>query len=292
MSEDPRRSIRALLELQETGKDRFTAPTPAEGPPRLFGGQVAAQALRAACATVEEARPVHSLHSYFIRPGRPDSAMELVVERTRDGRSFTTRHVTALQEDKAIFTLTASFHAPEEGTDWQLPAPEAERPTDAARHSPSEPFATFWRDSFFLIQSLSGSSQRPLLHPAWIRLAEDIGDDPVLQACALTYVSDMAVVFAARAPADRIGFGGGGASLDHSVWFHRPFDIRRWLLFSVDAVTNYGARGLARGTFHTEDGALVASLAQEGLLRPTGGPRWPADIEAQMRAQMEAGTAP
>ncbi len=281
MADDPRRSIRALLELHQSAPDRFTAPTPAEGPPRLFGGQVAAQALRAACATVEEARPVHSLHSYFIRPGRPDSAMELVVERTRDGRSFTTRHVTALQEDKAIFTLTASFHAPEEGTDWQLPAPEADRPTDAAGHSPSEPFATFWRDSFFLIQSLSGSAQRPLLHPAWIRLAEDIGEDPVLQACALTYVSDMAVVFAARAPVDRAGFGGGGASLDHSVWFHRPFDIRRWLLFSVDAVSNYGARGLARGTFHTEDGTLVASLAQEGLLRPTGGPRWPAEPGAE-----------
>src|SRR5580658_11169593 len=105
MSEDPRRSIRALLELQETATDRFTAPTPAEGPPRLFGGQVAAQALRAACATVEAGRPVHSLHSYFIRPGRPDAVMELTVERTRTGRSFTTRHVTALQEDKAIFTL-------------------------------------------------------------------------------------------------------------------------------------------------------------------------------------------
>jgi acyl-CoA thioesterase-2 len=281
MSDDPRRSMRDLLELQETAKDRFTAPTPAEGPPRLFGGQVAAQALRAACATVEDGRPVHSLHSYFIRPGRPDSAMELVVERTRDGRSFTTRHVTALQEDKAIFTLTASFHAPEEGTDWQLPAPEAARPPDAADRSLGEPFATFWRDSPFLIQSLSGSTQRPLLHPAWIRLTEEIGDDPVLHACALTYVSDMAVVFAARAPVDRTGFGVGGASLDHSVWFHRPFDIRRWLLFSVEAVSNYGARGLARGTFHTEDGTLVASLAQEGLLRPTGGPRWPAELGAE-----------
>jgi acyl-CoA thioesterase-2 len=278
MTDDARRSMRDLLELRETAKDRFTAPTPAEGPPRLFGGQVAAQALRAACATVEDGRPVHSLHSYFIRPGRPDSAMELVVERTRDGRSFTTRHVTALQEDKAIFTLTASFHAPEEGTDWQLPGPEPARPPDAADRSLGEPFATFWRDSPFLIQSLSGSTQRPLLHPAWIRLTEEIGDDPVLHACALTYVSDMAVVFAARAPADRSGFGGGGASLDHSVWFHRPFDIRRWLLFSVDAVSNYGARGLARGTFHSEDGTLVASLAQEGLLRPTGGPRWPAEM--------------
>jgi len=276
--DDPRRLVRALLELQETATDRFTAPTPAEGPPRLFGGQVAAQALRAACETVEDGRPVHSLHSYFIRPGLPDSVLELAVERTRDGRSFTTRHVTAIQEDRAIFTLTASFHAPEEGTDWQLPAPEAARPDAVAPRPLGQPFATFWRDSPFLIQPLSGSTERPLLHPCWVRLTEPIGDDPVLHACALTYVSDMAVVFSARAPSDRVGFGGGGASLDHSVWFHRPFDVRRWLLFSVEAVSNYGARGLARGTFHTEEGTLVASIAQEGLLRPTGGPRWPTEL--------------
>jgi len=279
MSDDiPRRSMRALLALRETAPDRFTAPTPAEGPPRLFGGQVAAQALRAACATVEAGRPVHSLHSYFIRPGRPDAVMELAVERTRDGRSFTTRHVTAIQEAKAIFTLTASFHTPEEGTDWQLAGPQAARPDAAGTRRLGQPFATFWRDSPFLIQSLSGSTQRPLLHPAWVRLTEPIGEDPVLHACALTFVSDMAVVFSARAPVDRAGFGGGGASLDHSVWFHRPFDIREWLLFSVDAVSNFGARGLARGTFHTEAGTLVASIAQEGLLRSTGGPRWPTAV--------------
>ncbi len=281
MSDLPRRSMRDLLELSETAQDRFTAPTPAEGPPRLFGGQVAAQALRAACATVEPDRPVHSLHSYFIRPGRPDSVMELVVERTRDGRSFTTRHVTALQEDKAIFTLTASFHVPEEGTDWQLPGPDVAGPDPVEPRSLGQPFATFWQGSPFLIQSIWGPSDRPLLHPAWIRLTEDIGDDPVLQACALTYVSDMATIFAARAPADRASFRGGGASLDHSVWFHRPFDIRQWLLFSVDSVSNFGARGLALGTFHTEGGALVASLAQEGLLRPTGGPGWPAEPPAE-----------
>src|ERR1700722_7848997 len=281
MSDPPRRSLRDLLELTETAEDRFTAPTPAEGPPRLFGGQVAAQALRAACATVEAGRPVHSLHSYFIRPSRPDSVMELVVERTRDGRSFTTRHVTALQEDKAIFTLTASFHVPEEGTDWQLPGPDVAGPDPVEARSLGQPFATFWQGSPFLVKSIWGPCDRPLLPPAWIRLTEDIGDDPVLQACALTYVSDMATIFAARAPADRVSFRGGGASLDHSVWFHRPFDIRQWLLFSADSVSNFGARGLALGTFHAEDGSLVASLAQEGLLRPTGGPAWPPEQAAE-----------
>src|ERR1700691_4413502 len=151
MSDLPRRAMRDLLDLRETAQDRFAAPTPAEGPPRLFGGQVAAQALRAACATVEPGRPVHSLHSYFIRPGRPDSVMELVVERTRDGRSFTTRHVTAVQEDKAIFTLTASFHVPEEGTDWQLPAPQVDPPDPVEPRPLGQPFATFWHGSPFLI---------------------------------------------------------------------------------------------------------------------------------------------
>jgi acyl-CoA thioesterase-2 len=261
-----------VLTLEQTAPDRFTAPTPAEGPPRLYGGQVAAQALRAACATVDPDRPVHSLHSYFIRPGRPDQVMELAVERTRDGRSFTTRHVTALQEEKAIFTLTASFHAPEEGIDWQLPAPVLPGPDEPAVPPRTVFPSTFWRNGPFLIQPLSIAHDRPVTHPCWVRLLEPIGDDPVLHACALTFVSDMAVVFSARAPDDRRGFLGGGASLDHSVWFHRPCDVSKWLLFDVQAVSNYGARGLARGTFHTEDGTLVASLAQEGLLRPTGGP--------------------
>jgi len=273
MSHPPRRTLAGILDLRPSGQDRWEAPTPGEGPPRLFGGQVAAQALAAACRTVPGDRPPHSLHGYFIRPGRPDTALELVVERTRDGRSFTTRHVTALQEGKAIFNLTASFHAGEPGVDWQLSAPEV--PPPDALPDPPRPSRRMWGPASFF-------EQRPVLasidgdpwprHPCWVRLAEEVPADPAEQACALTFISDMGVVGSARAPGDRAR-PSSLASLDHAVWFHRPFDISQWHLFSVDPVSNYGARGLAFGSFHDLDGRLIASIAQEGLIRP-GPPDW------------------
>lgn len=277
---DPRsRTLAGLLDLQPSGDDRWVAPTTDQGPPRLFGGQVAAQALAAACKTVPSDRPPHSLHGYFIRPGRPDTTLELVVERTRDGRSFSTRHVTAVQAGKAIFNLTASFHGSEPGVDWQLPGPDLPPDPDDPR-DPRPPIrgVFFGLDSPFerrpVDPSTTGDPWPP--HPCWIRLAEEISSDPAEQACALTYISDLGVVGSARAPEDR-GRPSSLASLDHAVWFHRPFDISEWHLFSVDPVSNYGGRGLARGTFHAHDGRLVASLAQEALIRPgsPGGVRWP-----------------
>jgi acyl-CoA thioesterase-2 len=264
----------ALLDLEDAGGDRFWAPTPGgDGPPRLFGGGVAAQALAAACRTVPEERPPHSLHGYFIRPGRPGVPLELVVERTRDGRSFTTRHVTAIQDSKAIFNLTASFHGAEPGTDWQEAVPELPPlpgdEEDRAAIGPAglmEIFRAVWRSSPFELRPVRpGPSLVP--HPCWVRLAEPIGPDPALQACALTFVSDMGVVVSARAPQDR-GRRAPMASIDHAVWFHRPFDVAEWHLFSVDPVSNYGARGLARASLHSSDGRLVASIAQEVLMRP------------------------
>lgn len=286
--------------------DLYVASTPAEGPPRLFGGQVAAQALRAATLTVGGDRLVHSLHSYFIRPGRPGVPLNLEVERIRDGRSFSTRRVTARQGDEAIFVLDASFHVAEDGYDWQVEAPGdvATGPDDApdaggfmgtgraapwARQGRSSDATTTDTDSD---ADAAGSEppgrrgpfasaqfdMRPLRmtedftpHPAWIRVSDPIGDDPAMHACALTYVSDLAVVRSARAPGST-HTGWGGASLDHAVWFHRPFRVDDWLLFCVDPLTNYGARGLARGSFHTADGVLVASFVQECLLRSTGMP--------------------
>ena len=298
-----------LLHLEEERPDLYLAPTPAEGPPRLFGGQVASQALRAATLTVPEDRRVHSMHSYFMRPGRPDTQLRLEVERIRDGRSFATRRVTAVQGDEAIFALDASFHVVEEGYDWQIEPPPLEPgPDDLAMgdgplgmplDSPSAPpwLRQAMKDRDADDDSTEGSKapvgrrrmrrggpfgglfdMRPLRisedfrpHPAWVRLGEPIGDDPALHACALTFVSDMAVVRAARAPgSDHSGWG--GASLDHAVWFHRPFRVDEWLLFSAEPITNYGARGLARGSFHTTDGGLVASFVQECLLRSTGMP--------------------
>lgn len=269
MSESPR-SLLSLLNLSPLAEDRWSAPTPAEGPPRLFGGQVAAQSLRAACLTVPPGPRPHSLHGYFIRPGRPDTALELVVERTRDGRSFTTRHVTAVQEDQAIFELTASFHTDEEGMDWHEPWPDAIPGPDEVvdPNQDDSPFGGFRASNPFMIRPLSRMGSGFAMHPCWVRIREPIGTDPSLQACALAYVSDLAVVQAARAPGSTgMPFG---ASLDHAVWFHRPVDVNQWLLFSAGPVSNYGARGLARGTFHTAEGLLVASIAQEALLRTSG----------------------
>jgi acyl-CoA thioesterase II len=301
-----------LLALDEVSPDLYLAPTPAEGPPRLFGGQVASQSLRAATLTIEAERRVHSMHSYFIRPGRPNADLHLEVERIRDGRSFATRRVTARQGDEAIFVLDASFHVDEDGYDWQIeppalsPAPDdltmgdgpmgmpmgrgdqappwmrqaIEAAEKAGESDPSEREALLERARRMRRGGPFGGlfDMRPLQisegfrpHPAWVRAKEPLGDDPALHACALTFVSDMAVVRSARAPgSDHSGWG--GASLDHAVWFHRPFRVDQWLLFSVDPMTNYGARGLARGTFHTEDGVLVASFVQECLLRSTGSP--------------------
>jgi acyl-CoA thioesterase II len=289
MSESPR-SLLSLLTLSPVGEDRWSAPTPAEGPPRLFGGQVAAQPLRAACLTVPAGPRPHSLHGYFIRPGRPDTALDLLVERTRDGRSFTTRHVTAIQEGQAIFELTASFHTDEEGLDWQEPPATAPAgPVDADEPGDEDsPFGGFRVSNPFIIRPVRAMGRGFSMHPCWVRIRETITEDPALQACALAYVSDLAVVQAARAPGSTgMPFG---ASLDHAVWFHRPVDVNQWLLFSAGPVSNYGARGLARGTFHTLDGLLVASIAQEALLRTTG--RFPmppgmADLKEEDLAAMK-----
>lgn len=265
-----RRTIHAILDLQATGDDRWEAPTPAEGPPRLFGGQVASQALRAATLTVGPDRRTHSFHSYFIRPGRPGTPLVLSVERTRDGRSFSTRRVTAIQQGEAIFVLDASFHTEESGDDWQAeglpegtPLPEELAARGAAGEGPGSDFRRTIPFEIVPIRPVTGFA----MHPCWVRLREDIDPgDWLMHQAALTFVSDLAVVGSARAPGSTAGWG--GASLDHAVWFHRPVRVDEWHLFSVDPVTNYGARGLARGTFHATDGTLVASLAQECLLRP------------------------
>ena len=265
-----RRTIHAILDLRPVGDDRWEAPTPAEGPPRLFGGQVASQALRAATLTVGDDRRTHSLHSYFIRPGRPGTALELSVERTRDGRSFSTRRVTASQQGEAIFVLDASFHTEEPGDDWQaeglapdIPTPDELAGGDFGARGPGSDFRRTIPFEILPVRPVTGFA----MHPCWVRLREDIEpDDWSMHHAALTFVSDLAVVGSARAPKSTAGWG--GASLDHAVWFHRPVRVDEWLLFSVAPVTNYGARGLARGTFQRIDGTLVASLAQECLLRP------------------------
>lgn len=274
MAEGSTSLLLRLLELEPAGPDRFLAGTPGDGPGRLFGGQVASQSLRAATLTVDPGRPPHSMHAYFIRPGRPGERLTLDVERTREGRSFSTRQVTASQRGEPIFILSASFHAPETGDDWHLPAPtDLGDPDSLPRRAMLGRFGLM---STFDVRPLSGPdpSGIPVIHPFWVRAEGEIGDDPAVHASLLTFLSDMGVVRSARSPGSTAA-PFAGASLDHAMWFHRPARVDEWMLFSVEPVSNYGARGLAQGTLHDRHGVRLASMAQEALLRPAGGPSIP-----------------
>ena len=264
--------LQAILHLEPHGDrpDSWVAATPGVG--RLFGGQVASQTLRAATLTVEPDRAVHSFHAYFIRPGRPGVPLELAVERTRDGRSFTTRHVTASQDGEPIFTLTSSFCVAEHGDDWQPPGP-FDVPDPGSIDPGTSFFAQFWNDSPFDVRPVHpwlGEGTVPVLHPLWVRTRDPLPDEPQLHATVLAFFSDMGVVGSARAPESSLPMRFMGASLDHAMWFHREARADDWVLFSVEPTTNAGGRGLARGTMHTRDGRLVASIMQESLLRDTG----------------------
>lgn len=255
-----------LLRLEPHGPDTFVAIT-ARYPwgARLFGGQVVAQALRAAASTVDIHRPVHSLHSYFIRPGIPDEPVRYEVERLRDGRSFSTRQVVARQSGGAILNLSASFHVREEEADVQatgipdgLPGPH-DPPIDD--HS--------WGRLLERRGTVSPSGDLGY----WIRLDTALGDDPVTNVCALAFMSDAAPSRSARSPhpdfegnpSDRGRFQ--GASLDHSVWFHRASGADEWHWFDTRSHGLAGARGLVTGDVFTEAGVHVATIAQQVLLR-------------------------
>lgn len=258
----------AALELDKLDGDRFIAVPQETRLTRLFGGQVVAQALRAAGLTLDTPRSAHSLHSYFIRPGQPAEPVQFEVERTRDGRSFSTRRVTARQEGRSIFEMIASFRDPEPGKDWQeaalppVPPPDELRPLDFPRLFGKHPPV----DIRPVIAPEPGTVSA--IHPLWVRVAVPLGSDETLHACLLAYLSDIATVRAAFAPTApaRLGLA---VSLDHSVWYHRSPRADQWLLVCMNPVAHIGTRGLARGSIQTADGRLVASVAQEALLRPT-----------------------
>lgn len=264
-----------VLDLEPTGTDRFRAArgqmTPGN---RVFGGQVAAQALHAASATVGPEHAAHSMHAYFVRPGRNGVPIDLEVERTRDGRSFTTRRVLALQEDEVIFEMSASFHQHEAGRDYQLGLPAGiPSPEDTAEGSVIMPESMRAR---LPVEMREIGSSGPDEHGwyastrrVWMRIKRRVGDDPVLHQSLIAYLSDMGAMFGALAPPEDGGFPrlAMGASLDHAVWFHRPMRADEWFLYDLHAVSNASSRGLARGTMHTADGVLGASVAQEALLR-------------------------
>ncbi len=269
----------ALLDLETIEVNRFRGHNP-DGPGvRIFGGQVAAQALMAAGRTVPPDRFVHSLHAYFLRPGDTRTPVLYEVDRIRDGRSFTSRRTVAIQHGEAIFHLSASFQLAEEGPEHQDPMPSApdpeSLPTFAERVAPYAEQMGHWysRARAIDIRYTSAPNRakepRPAHQQVWFRAEGKLPESPLLHACVLAYASDMSLLDSVLLPHgiswDDPGFM--GASLDHAMWFHRPFRADGWLLYDQTSPSAGGARGLARGEIFDTDGRLVASVCQEGLVR-------------------------
>jgi acyl-CoA thioesterase II len=263
MTAHDRSWIARLLDFERRG-DLFIAPNPSGGPSnRLFGGLIAAQSLAAAGATVDAQKLPQSLHLYFVRGGEYGVDVELQVERTRDGRSFDTRRVTAVQHGKTILELIASFHRPEPGADWQPPSVPALEFDAAVAKSPDLGFA-----ARFDIRTVPGDDSVFAVAPFWIKTKDAIEADPLIRACTLTFMSDFGPVPAARPPGTPLDQDGNyAASLDHAVWFHRPFWPEHWHRYEVRSLNNSDSRGLVVGSLYDSAGALVASTSQEALWR-------------------------
>ncbi|MFJ2603597.1 MULTISPECIES: acyl-CoA thioesterase [unclassified Streptomyces] len=275
-----------LLDLEQIEENIFRGRSRSAVVPRVFGGQVAAQAVVAAGRTVPAERAAHSLHAYFLRPGDPGAPIVYNVERSRDGRSFTTRRVVAVQHGRPIFTLSASFQAYEDGLDHQAPMPVAPDPATLPtsrerllgydhlsadvvekfleareaidlRYAEEPPFGEF------------GAPREPHSQ-VWFRSNGKLDDDPLLHVVLATYVSDMTLLDSVLLAHGRGGWAVGdvvGASLDHAMWFHRPFRADEWLLYDQESPSAYGGRGLGQARIYTQDGRLAVSVIQEGVLR-------------------------
>jgi acyl-CoA thioesterase-2 len=277
-------ALLAILDLDERKPDVFVGQTPSTERQRIFGGQVAGQALMAAEHTAPSDRAVHSLHSYFLRPGDPHEEIRYEVERLRDGRSFTTRRVIARQyrkgEDVAIFALTADFHAGEKAVaEHCLPMPDVPAPETlpgtadiVARHGDKAAWmAAMGRavEQRFLEDPFAAAPKSPpdTKTRTWLRVAGELPDDSGVHAAALTFVSDLTLLSAGFA---RLGGGWPdfiGASLDHAVWFHQPVRADDWFLYETDSPAASAGRALCFGQIWSADGTHVATVAQEGLIR-------------------------
>jgi acyl-CoA thioesterase-2 len=272
-----------VLNIEQLEVNLFRGRSPQDRWQRVFGGQVIGQALVAASRTVEGRQP-HSLHAYFLIGGDPKVPIIYEVDRIRDGKSFTTRRVVAIQHGQAIFTLMVSFHNDEEGLTHQAPMPDVPPPEKLA--SEAEVKAKFLSTMPEAVQRYY-KSERPIeLRPVeygrylgqksetgnfnvWIRATGKLPDDPAIHQCVLAYASDMSLLDTALVRHGRTLFEKEfmGASLDHALWFHRPFRADDWLLYAQESPNMIGSRGFARGLIFRRDGALVASVAQEGLVR-------------------------
>jgi acyl-CoA thioesterase-2 len=281
---EPLQSLLDLLDVEELDANLYRGRNEAGRPGRIFGGQVAAQSLVAAGRTVS-GRRAHSLHGYFLRPGDPGVPVVYSVDRIRDGRSFATRHVTALQRGRAIFDASISFQIEEQGYEHQMPMPEAPDPEslpareelvqrhwdripEADRHWVAQKRAIDVRHAE--LPTFFGGGPRTGMNRVWFRVPCPLGDDLDRHQHLLTYMSDMTLLDNVVVPHGRRGRLGPlmVASIDHALWFHRPARVDGWLLYAQDSPAAAGARGFARGSIFTREGTLVASVAQEGLLRP------------------------
>ncbi|HXF08615.1 MAG TPA: acyl-CoA thioesterase II [Candidatus Acidoferrales bacterium] len=277
-------NLLSQLDLETLDENLFRGTSADLGGFSVFGGQVVAQALVAAQRTLDPARSAHSLHAYFLRPGDMKASIVYQVECLRDGKSFSTRRVLALQHGKPIFSLSASFQVTEDGLDHQAPAPQAPPPESLpteqelrarlAERVP-EPLRRF-------LNREVGIEMRPVapvdfftperrapIQQVWLRVAHPLPDEPGLHRALLAYASDFNLLGTSLLPHGITFFQGNlqGASLDHALWFHRPFRIDDWILYHMESPSASGARGFNLGGFYTRDGRRIASSAQEGLLR-------------------------
>jgi acyl-CoA thioesterase-2 len=275
----------ALIRPQPLEVNLFRGESRDIGTPRVFGGQVLAQALLAASQTVEQ-RMVHSLHAYFLRAGDPEAPIVYMVDRSRDGRSFSARRVVAVQHGRQIFTLAASFQLPQDGVEHQFDMPDVPDPDSlpVGRELPREQLdkapqklrrwlARFGPYEFRPVVAQDPFNPRPQAphQQIWFRIAGDVGDDQFVHRALLAYVSDFHLIGTATLP-HGISWVQGNlvmASLDHAMWFHRDVRVDEWLLYDCDSPNAFGSRGLARGLIYDRAGRLVASTAQEGMIRVT-----------------------
>lgn len=273
-----------ILNLEKLEHNLYRGRSPQVQWQRVFGGQTIAQALVAAQRTVEADRHVHSLHGYFMRPGDITVPIIYEVDRIRDGSSFTTRRVVAIQHGHAIFSLEASFQVEETGLEYQMPMPLDVPPPEGlksqrellqeATHVP-EQIRLFWAKERPLelrpvyAEHYSSRDKLPPLQKVWIRLTGPVPNDRDLRAAVLAYLSDMTLLDTATFAHGRGIFDPDiqAASIDHAMWFHREHALDGWLLYTQDSPSTSGSRGFTRGALYAQDGTLIASVAQEGLIR-------------------------
>jgi acyl-CoA thioesterase II len=271
-----------ILDLEQIETTIFRGRSPDESLQRVFGGQVACQALVAAGRTVPVDRPVHSLHAYFLRPGDPSRPIVYEVDLIRDGRSFTTRRVVGIQGGRAIFNLQASFQLVESGVEHSGPMPDAPDPeslptmgdrlreaqlgTESLWSKPRPIDVRYVEDPPWIAHETGHRARR---QQVWLRANGTLPDEPLLHVCAVTYASDLTLLDSVLLQHGLSWTTGRvrGASLDHAMWFHRPFRADEWLLYDQESPSAAGARGLAMGNLWTQDGRLVVSVVQEGLVR-------------------------